>query len=65
MKDKKKHHGAMDEYSSEQQFHKSPLLCEKSEAILLLLVDLTAVSPAGRPAVWQVVRRNTGRFENF
>ena len=34
-----------------------PLLCEKSGAILLVLVGLTA----GRPAV----RRNSGRFRNF
>ena len=34
-----------------------PLLCEKSGAILLVLVGLTAV--------WQAVRRNTGEFENF
>ena len=33
-----------------------PLLCEKSGAILLLLVGLTVV--------WQAVRRNTGGFEN-
>ena len=53
--DKKKLHGAVDESSSEQQFHKSdtiPLLCEKSGAILLVLVDLTAG--------WQAVRQ---RFE--
>ena len=35
----------MDEYSSEQQFHKLPLLCEKSGTILLLLVGPTAGSP--------------------
>ena len=34
-----------------------PLLCEKSGAILLVLVGLTA----GR----QAVRRNSGRFRNF
>ena len=34
-----------------------PLLCEKSGAILLVLVGLTARRPAVRP--------NTGRFENF
>ena len=34
-----------------------PLLCEKSGAILLVLVSLTA----GRPAV----RQNSGRFQNF
>ena len=34
-----------------------PLLCEKSGAILLVLVGLMG----GRPAV----RPNTGRFENF
>ena len=38
-----------------------PLLYEKSGALLLVLVGLTAGSPAGRPAV----RRNTGRFQNF
>ena len=34
-----------------------PLLCEKCGAILLVLVGLTAGSPA--------VRRNSGRFRNF
>ena len=34
-----------------------PLLCQKSGAIFLMLVGLTAVR--------QAVRRNTGRFENF
>ena len=34
-----------------------PLLCEKSGAILLVIVGLTA----GRPAV----RQNSGRFQNF
>ena len=38
-----------------------PLLCEKSGAILLVLVGLTADRPAGRPAV----RPNTDRFENL
>ena len=38
-----------------------PLLCEKSGAILLVLVGLTAGLQAGRPAV----RRNSGRFRNF
>ena len=38
-----------------------PLLCEKSGAILLVLVGLTVAWQAGRPAV----RRNKGRFENF
>ena len=45
LKDEKKHQGTMDEYSLKQQFHKSDaiaLLCEKSEAILLLLVGLMA-----------------------
>ena len=42
---KRKHHGTVDEYSSEQKFHKLPLLCEKSGAILLLLVGPTAGSP--------------------
>ena len=36
------------------------LLCEKPEAILLVLVGLTAGSLGGQHAV----RRNTGRFEN-
>ena len=39
-----------------------PLLCEKSGAILLVLVDLTAVQQAGRQAG---VRQNSGRFRNF
>ena len=39
MKDEKKHHG---EPSSEQQFHKLDMLCEKSGAILIVLVGLTA-----------------------
>ena len=50
-KDEKKLHGAVDKSSSEQQFRKwdrLPLLCEKSGAILLVLVGLTAV--------WQAVR---------
>ena len=34
-----------------------PLLCEKSGAILLVLVDLMAS--------WQAVRPNTGRFKSF
>ena len=38
-----------------------PLLCEKSGAILPVLVGLTA----GRLAVQQVVRQNTDRFEMF
>ena len=38
-----------------------PLLCEKSGAILLVLVCLTAGRQAGRLAV----RRNSGRFRNF
>ena len=38
-----------------------PLLCEKSGAILLVLVGLTAAWQAGSPAV----RRNNGRFEKF
>ena len=38
-----------------------PLLCEKSGAILLLLVGLTAAWQSGRLAV----RRNKGRFEKF
>ena len=38
-----------------------PLLCEKSGAILLVLVGLTAAWQAGSPAV----RRNKGRFEKF
>ena len=38
-----------------------PLLCEKSEAILLVLVGLTAAWQAGRLAV----RQNKGRFEKF
>ena len=35
-----------------------PLLCEKSGAILLVLVGLMAGRPAG-------VRQNSGRFQNF
>ena len=34
-----------------------PLLCEKSGAILLVLVGLMAGSPAGRPEVWQAGRQ--------
>ena len=45
LKDEKKHHSTVDESSSEQQFRKLhmqlPLLCEKSGAILLVLVGLT------------------------
>ena len=35
-KDKRKHHGAMDKPSSEQQFQQLPSLCEKSGAIAVL-----------------------------
>ena len=42
-----------------------PLLCEKSGAILLVLVSLTAGRQAGRLAGRPAVRPNTGRFENF
>ena len=42
MKDEKKYHGAVDEPSSEQQFHKLDMLCEKSVPILLVLMGLTA-----------------------
>ena len=41
------HHGAVDEPSLEQQFYNAmqlPLLCEKSEAIFLVLVGLRQVS---------------------
>ena len=38
-----------------------PLLCEKSGPILLVLVGLMA----GRQAVRQAVRGNTGRFKFF
>ena len=38
-----------------------PFLCEKSGAILLVLVGNLAGRQAGRPAV----RQNTGRFEHF
>ena len=41
MKDEKAH-GAVDKPSSEQQFHKLDMLCEKSVPILLVLVGLTA-----------------------
>ena len=37
------------------------LLCEKSGAIILVLVGLTATWQSGRPAV----RQNKGRFEKF
>ena len=47
LKDEKKHHGIVDESSLKQQFRKLYLLCEKSGAILLVLVGLMA----GRPAV--------------
>ena len=39
-----------------------PLLCEKSGAILLVLVGLTTAWQAGRPAGQQGVRRNKARF---
>ena len=45
MKNEKKHHGAVDEPSSQQQFHKLDMLCEKSGAILLVPVGLTAGWP--------------------
>ena len=44
LKDEKKHHGAVDKSSSEQQFcnrTRLPLLCEKSGAILLVLMGFT------------------------
>ena len=54
MKDKKKHHRAVDESSSEQIFVSRTrllLFCEKSGAILLVLVGLTAGQQSGRLAV--------------
>ena len=60
MKDEKKHHGAVDESSLEQQVRNQmrlSLLCEKSEAIFLVLVGLMACRLA--------VRQNTGRFRFF
>ena len=62
MNDEKKFHGAVDKSSSDQNNifvnrTRLPLLCEKSGAILLVLVGLTA----GRLAV----RQNIGRFENY
>ena len=42
-----------------------PLLCEKSEAILLVLVGLTAAWQAGSLAGRQAVRQNKARFEKF
>ena len=48
LKDEKKHHGTVDESSSEQQFHKSNVItfvvCEKFRTIFLVLVGLTADS---------------------
>ena len=51
LKDEKKHHDAVDESSLEQEFRK---LCEKSGAILLALVRLTAVKPGGWEATSQM-----------
>ena len=55
-------HSAVDGSSSEQQFRKLDvstfnLLCERSGAVLLVPVGLTAG--------WQAVRQNTGKFELF
>jgi len=60
--DKRKDHGAVDELSSELQFHKLdvinlPFLCEKSEAIALVLLGLTAG--------WLAGRQNSAEFKNF
>ena len=55
MTERKKHHGIVDESSSEQQFRnwtQSPLLCEKFGAI----VTPSASGSYGRKAV----RQNTG-----
>ena len=41
MKNEKKHHGVVDEPSSQQQFRKLDM-CEKSGAILIVPVGLTA-----------------------
>ena len=56
VKDEKKLHDAVDESSSEQHFRKLdtlPLLCEKSGAILLVLVGLMAAWQSSRLAVRQ------------
>ena len=60
MKDEKKSHGAVDKSNRNNSFinrMQLPLLCEKSGAILLVLVVLTAGRPAGR--------LNTSRLEKF
>ena len=49
LKDEKKYYGTEDKSSSEQQFRKLDSITEKTGAILLVLVGLTA----GRPAVQQ------------
>ena len=77
MKDKKKSHGAVDKnlnrnnsFVNQMQL---PLLCEKSEAILLVLVGLTAGRQAGRQTKYCQVRkflklstdRTVGIFADF
>ena len=52
LKDEKKHHDAVDESSLEQEFRK---LCEKSGAIILALVRLTAGKPGGWEATSQMI----------
>ena len=50
MKDEKRHHGAVNESSLEQQFHKLDMitfLVGKSGAILLVLMGLTYNRQAG------------------
>ena len=46
MKDKRKHHGAVDKRSSKQRFRKFdaiiPLLCEKTGALAIVEPGLTA-----------------------
>ena len=48
LKDEKKHYGAVDESSLEQQFFKLDTMCEKSGAILLVLVGLMAGQQSSR-----------------
>ena len=55
IKDKRKHHGVMDNRSSEQRFlyiqrdYIVPLLCEKTGALAIVEPGLTAVWQARRP----------------
>jgi len=64
---KKKDQVAVDEPLSEQQFRKLyiPFLCEKSEAIALVLLGLMAGCLAGWLSSRLAGRQNSAKFRNF